>query len=274
MNSLLSKAIQQLLDDLAKKDSEMEADTKKRDFELSEDEQKNRFVFLVKKAQQVLAFAKNKKDISYQAKKSFAILVRIVKERSEVVGEEVRKKESDEEKDKIMSMSDNDARFMGKKDHDVAPTYKSHVAMTNKGFITYTDVTRSTIYDGHHAYTIIWDLKSRGFNVPFGVGDNHYGDITLREDMDLQGTQMIAPYRKSQAMNSCLTNDIMIEAWGYNHTLEYKEHMRVRAHIEPKQGEMKNIHGMKRARFRGLERVRVQNYMSAIVTNCKLLVAS
>lgn len=273
INALLSKSIQQALKDFGKEDAEMELDAKKRDFELSEDEQKNRFVFLVKKAQKVLALAKTKKDLSDQAKKSFAILARIVKERSEVVGEEVRKKESEEEKDKIMSVSDPDARFMGKKLHDVAPTYKSHNAMTKEGFITYTDVTLSTIYDGHHAPTIIKDLKQRGFNVPFGVGDTHYGDIRLRKDMDSQETQMIAPYRKSQAMNSCLTENVMIEAWAYNHTPRYKEHMKIRAHIEPKQGEMKNLHGMKRARFRGLDKVRIQNYMSAIVTNCKQFIA-
>ena len=65
-------------------------------------------------------------------------------------------------------------------------------------------------------------------------------------------------------MNSCLTNDIMIEAWAYNHTPEYKEHIRIRAYTEPKQGEMKNLHGMRRAKFRGLQKIRVQNYMSAI----------
>ena len=54
---------------------------------------------------------------------------------------------------------------------------------------------------------------------------------------------------------------------------EYKDHYRIRAHIEPKQGEMKNLHGMRRAKFRGLERVKIQNYMSAIVTNCKKWVA-
>jgi len=274
INALLSKAIQQALKDLEKEDTEMSDDSKKRDFELSEEQQKNRFIFLVKKAQKILAYAKKKNGLSPHAQKSIAILSRIVKERSEIIDDTVRKKEKDEEKDKIMSLSDTDARFMGKTDNDIAPTYKSHNAITNKGFITYTDVTLSTIYDGHQAYKLIEDLKSRGYTIPLGVGDTHYGDINLREIMSLQQTQIIAPYRKNQARNSCLTKDIMIEAWAYNHTSEYKEHMKIRAHIEPKQGEMKNLHGMKRAKFRGLEQVRIQNYISAIVTNCKLVVAS
>ena len=271
INALLSKAIQQCLNDLEKTDSEIEEDLKKRDFELSEDEQKRRFVFLVRKAQDILAYAK-KHELTEEARKSFALLTRIIKERSEIIDTEVRKKDSDEEKDKIVNNSDQDARMMGKNEHDIHPSYKSHVAMNSQGFITYTDATLATVYDGHHGYDAVHDLKSRGFSVPHCVGDNHYGDITFREDMAYEGTQIVAPYRKNQAMNSCLTEDIMIEAWAYNHTGEYKEHRRIRAHIEPKQGEMKNLHGMKRAKVRGLQKVRIQNYLSAIVTNCKRLV--
>ena len=167
--------------------------------------------------------------------------------------------------------SDNEARMMGKKENDVKPSYKSHVGMTKNRFITYTDVTLATVYDGHHAVNTIADLKSRGFTVPMAVGDVHFGDIYLRESMVLDNTQIIAPYRKNQATNSCQTNDTMIEAWAYNHTPEYKDHIRIRTYTEPKQGEMKNMHGMSRAKFRGLQKIRVQNYMSAIVANCKRL---
>ena len=183
------------------------------------------------------------------------------------------KKEKDEEKDKIMSMSDTDARMMGKKKEEIHPTYKSHNSMSQTGFITYTDVTHATTYDGHQANNAVSDLKSRGFKVPKCVGDTHYGDINFREAMAEQMTQVIAPYRQNQIMNSCMTEDVMIEAWAFNHTEEYKEHMKIRAHIEPKQGEMKNLHGMKRAKLRGLGKVKIQNYISAVVTNCKRWVA-
>jgi len=71
------------LKDLDKKDSEMEDDGKKRDFE---------------KAQDVLACAKNKKDLSEQANKSVSTLARIVKERVEIAKNEIRKKESGQER--------------------------------------------------------------------------------------------------------------------------------------------------------------------------------
>lgn len=273
INSLLSKSIQQALRDLGKEDAAMYEDANKRDFELSEEEQKHRFVFLIKKAQSILAYAKKKKEISPEAQKSISILARIVKERAEIADDTIRKKESVEEKDKIMSAADTDARMMGKKENDVAPSYKSHLAMTAKRFITYTDVSLATVYDGHHVYKTICDLKARGFNVPMAVGDTHYGDILFRENMKLQNTQVVAPYRSNQAMNSCLTHEIMIEAWAFNHTNDYKKHKKIRAYIEPKQGEMKNLHGMKRAKFRRLQKIRIQNYMSAIVTNCKRMIS-
>jgi transposase len=275
INALLSKAICRTLKDLGRGDKAMAEDAKKRDFELSEEQQRTRFVFLIKKAQSLLALAKKRTNLSDDAMKSIGVLSRIVKERAEIdeCGD-VRKKKGREEKDKLISVSDYDARMMGKNDKPVAPTYKSHVSMNSKGFITYTEATLSTVYDGHQQRHAIDDLKLRGFNVPQCVGDTHYGDMDVRTDMQEEQTQVIAPYRKNQVMNSCMKQDIMIEAWAYNHTQEYKEHMKIRAHVEPKQGEMINVHGMKRARLRGLEKVRIQNYLSAIATNCKLLVAS
>src|SRR3989338_3718881 len=274
INALLSQAIRAVLSALNKEDKEIKEDKKNRDFELSEEEQKKRFVFLVQKAQDILSSSKELKECSIEAKKSLAVLARIVKERAEIIDENtIRKRESSEEKDKIISVSDSDARMMGKKEHDVAPSYKSHVAMTANKFITYTDVTLATIYDGHHSSVIVADLKAREFTVPTAVGDTHYGDIEFRKAMTEEGTQIVAPYRKNQAMNSCLTENIMIEAWAYNQTDDYKMHRKIRSQIEPKQGEMKNLHGMKRAKFRGLEKVRIQNFISAFVTNCKKMVA-
>ncbi|HEC98064.1 MAG TPA: IS1182 family transposase [Nitrospirae bacterium] len=58
----------------------------------------------------------------------------------------------------------------------------------------------------------------------------------------------------------------------YNAGEEYCEDRRKRARIEPKQGEMKNLHGLKRAKYRGLFRIKVQAIMTAIVVNLKRFV--
>jgi len=65
---------------------------------------------------------------------------------------------------------------------------------------------------------------------------------------------------------------IQQEAMEYNNTDEYKEDMKIRAHIEPKQAEMKRFHGLTRAIYRGLERVNIQAIFTAIVVNLKRMV--
>ncbi len=65
---------------------------------------------------------------------------------------------------------------------------------------------------------------------------------------------------------------IQQEAKEYNNTDEYKEDMKMRAHIEPKQAEMKRFHGLSRALYRGSERVNIQAIFTAIVVNLKRMV--
>ena len=48
--------------------------------------------------------------------------------------------------------------------------------------------------------------------------------------------------------------------------------MKMRAHIEPKQAEMKRFHGLSRAIYRGSERVNIQAIFTAIVVNLKRMV--
>ncbi len=65
---------------------------------------------------------------------------------------------------------------------------------------------------------------------------------------------------------------IQEEAIKYNNTEDYKEDMKMRSHIEPKQAEMKRFHGLSRAIYRGLERVNIQAIYTAIVVNLKRMV--
>jgi transposase len=65
---------------------------------------------------------------------------------------------------------------------------------------------------------------------------------------------------------------IQQEALQYSKTPEYKEDMKIRSHIEPKQAEMKRFHGLKRAYYRGLEKVNIQAIYTALVINLKRMV--
>jgi len=65
---------------------------------------------------------------------------------------------------------------------------------------------------------------------------------------------------------------IQEEAIKYNSTEDFKKDMKMRAHIEPKQAEMKRFHGLSRAIYRGLKRVNIQAIYTAIVVNLKRMV--
>ncbi len=66
-------------------------------------------------------------------------------------------------------------------------------------------------------------------------------------------------------------HELMMEAKDYNRTQAFKDDMKERAHIEPKNAEMKRFHGMARARYWGLPKVNVQFIITAIVVNVKRL---
>jgi transposase len=66
-------------------------------------------------------------------------------------------------------------------------------------------------------------------------------------------------------------HDLMMEAKEYNKTQDFKDDMKERAHIEPKNAEMKRFHGMARARYWGLSKVNIQFIITAIVVNVKRL---
>lgn len=57
----------------------------------------------------------------------------------------------------------------------------------------------------------------------------------------------------------------------HQETPEHKAAMKRRLAVEPKQAEMLNQHGMRRARYRGLSKVRVQAYLIGAVVNVKRL---
>ena len=59
------------------------------------------------------------------------------------------------------------------------------------------------------------------------------------------------------------------EAAEFNATPEYKSLMKKRSLMESKYSEMKHSHGLKRARYRGLDRVTIQALLTAIVANLK-----
>jgi transposase len=66
-----------------------------------------------------------------------------------------------------------------------------------------------------------------------------------------------------------LFNKELHEAEQYNRTEQFKEEMKLRPPIEGKLSELTRYHGMRRARYRGLQRVGLQCYFTAAAVNIK-----
>lgn len=61
----------------------------------------------------------------------------------------------------------------------------------------------------------------------------------------------------------------LLDAEAYNQTEAFKADMKLRPVIEGTHSEMKRYHGLRRARYRGLQKVALQCYLTAAVVNLK-----
>lgn len=78
---------------------------------------------------------------------------------------------------------------------------------------------------------------------------------------------------KAKYGRTVLVSHTQLERWhalSFNASDEYKFVMKnERYKIEPRQSDLKNNHGLKRARYRGLARTRIQTYIAVAVSNLK-----
>jgi transposase len=58
----------------------------------------------------------------------------------------------------------------------------------------------------------------------------------------------------------------------YNKTLNFKNDMKERSHIEPKHAEMKQSHGLARAKYWGFPTVNIQSIITGVAVNVKVCV--
>jgi len=63
--------------------------------------------------------------------------------------------------------------------------------------------------------------------------------------------------------------EALFEAEKYNQSEEFKAHMKLRPPIEGKLSELTRYHGLRRARYRGLLKVNLQCYFTAVAVNIK-----
>jgi transposase len=155
---------------------------------------------------------------------------------------------------------ENRKGFKGLGTQLVAPEKTSH----NKGEFPkerffYDDKNKIVVCPGGMVTTVFYYNKGTKSNV-FFFDKEQCGPCPLKQKCTKNDFRTISIHEDYA---------VQLEAKEYNTTEDYKEDMKMRSHIEPKQAEMKRFHGLERANYRGLVRVGIQAIYTAIVVNLK-----
>jgi transposase len=111
--------------------------------------------------------------------------------------------------------------------------------------------------------TMVWNHNEKTEKITFFFNKKDCGNCELKQKCTVQ---------ESRTITISEHYELLKKAKEYNKTDDFKEDMKQRAHIEPKQGEMKRYHGLQRAKYWGLPKMNIQATISAIVVNVKRLV--
>jgi len=111
--------------------------------------------------------------------------------------------------------------------------------------------------------TMVWNHNEKTEKITFFFNKKDCGNCELKQKCTVQ---------ESRTITISEHYELLKKAREYNKTDDFKEDMKQRAHIEPKQGEMKRYHGLQRAKYWGLPKMNIQATISAIVVNVKRFV--
>ena len=111
--------------------------------------------------------------------------------------------------------------------------------------------------------TMVWNHNKKSEKITFFFNKKDCGCCKLKQKCTVQ---------KRRTITISEHHELLKRAREYNKTDAFKEDMKLRAHIEPKQGEMKRHHGLQRAKYWGLPKMNLQATISAIVVNVKRFV--
>tara|TARA_B100000315_G_C14517819_1_gene560021 strand:+ start:154 stop:1278 length:1125 start_codon:yes stop_codon:yes gene_type:complete len=148
--------------------------------------------------------------------------------------------------------------------------YKTHLSINAETrLITSLEVTTGSAYDGHQLPGLVEQDLAQGVGAKVYAGDRGYDD----------GENHL--YLKYKKLKSALRlNDYRTQKKDSNKEPwlklladpDYKAGLKERYKVEPKFGEGKNQHGLRRSRYIGLVGNGVQSYLTAMVLNLKRMV--
>ena len=149
--------------------------------------------------------------------------------------------------------------------------YKQHVSLNAAtGLITSVTHTAGNAYDGHELPTLVKSDVAQGIPVESVTADKAYDDGENHEFLwsnNMHSAIRLSDYRTDKKDDN---KGIWIEL---KQSPEYRAGLKERYKVEPKFGEAKEQHGLRRCRYIGLLRFAVQGFLTAVTMNLKRLVA-
>lgn len=268
INTLIAQACKRTISAMERYDRitpSLDLDLK--EFALPDEEKKMRFVELVTLARLLLSDGKAilERTQDSELNETLGTLSRILKERTKEENG-VTKRENTATVGKLASFTDKDATWGSKSKDYQFLGYKHNVTATEGGFIEVIST-----HQGHSGDEEFFENDAKRCDGKKIVADSKYGTLHNRETSIGMHKQLVAPCRKN--MKAHLSNDIMDDAFVYNHTENYAREMKKRGSlIEGMFGVMKEMHHFARAKYRGIAKVSIQGIITAFVMNLKMLV--
>ena len=148
--------------------------------------------------------------------------------------------------------------------------YKAHVSLNaENGLITSLVVTSGEVYDGHYLRPLVVQDVAQGLPVEVYAGDRGYDDGENHEFLWQRGLKSALKLKGTRTQKRDPNKEPWLKLLAEP---SYQAGLKERYKVERKFGEAKLFHGLGRCRYLGLDRYRIQGYLTALTLNFKRVV--
>lgn len=189
---------------------------------------------------------------------------------------EAKINENTQGKTKDKKHDDPDARFAHKSPTKTFFGYKHHTAVENKhNLIITVQTTPGDIYDGHKMQEVIDESLEKIASPEIIAADKGYDDIENHEYIESRDIFSAIALKETRLQTKSKEFKYYDASGRDNRFFQqyldprYEQGQKQRYKVEQPYAEMKNYHGLRRSKYLGLEKNRIQGLLTAGVYNLK-----
>lgn len=148
--------------------------------------------------------------------------------------------------------------------------YKTHLSINAETrLITSLEVTTGSAYDGHQLTGLVEQDLAQAVGGEVYAGDRGYDDGENHLYLQEKGLKSALKLKKNRTQKKDPNKEPWLKLLA---DPDYKAGLKERYKVEPKFGEAKDQHGLRRSRYIGLIRNSIQSYLTAMALNLKRMV--